>query len=421
MEVKVLSVKKEEEAMCFLCETTLHSYVNSLKSSYKKYDVQRGIVKNIYLDRMSDTIFKKGHIPPMVLVLKKNNVNLKVGSKCNIDDFNILDGLQRSFRIKRIWDSGIFYFEKLEESLKITRSYLIKNFEKDLIKADIDATEVVKVVNKIQAERISENYFEDLFQGNIIWFEIWTNLNKEQQISKMLTLNAGHKPMQTRHQLELLFLNLELVLESNGQDNNEKFSIIREREVTVSTFQKNKKPYQYHLSILISSVISFIQGKVIVPGISMVKEIHDQGIDSITSDDDFNLEFAFDENFYDPFLSCIIKMDTILKNDEESLRWSARETVLPGIMAGLGKFRIEKKLTAKDSFKEFNKLVSDNGTKFFNIQEFEAVRSSIPIQKVNVGKYLRELLCEGVFDALSSNRNKIRWKNIGDKKNKGEL
>lgn len=414
MKVTVLSSKKEGKAICLLCETTLKEYVLSLDEKYKKYDVQRGIVKNIYLDKLSDTIFEKGHIPPIVLISPSVKDQLEKDKNIEIKSFNILDGLQRTFRIKRIWDSGGFIFRN-EIDRSFSRSMLIKKFNQEMTSLDIDPSEIIGLAKKIQDCGIDQKIFESFFSENKIWIEIWGNLKRNQQINKMLTLNAGHKPMQKRHQLELLFLNLEQTLIDEGLGQSSKFQVVREKDVSVTMFQKNKVPFQFHLSILIASVISYVHGKVIIPGVSLVKDIQDQGTSIIEGDDELNIDELFNEQFYEPFISLLLELDKKNQDDENVLRWSARETVLPGIFAALGKVRIDQEASIEKSLNLFASIVKRSGKNFFNIKEFEEVRAKIPVQKVNVGRHLRELVFQGVLDVIANSRNEIKWINVSKK------
>jgi hypothetical protein len=114
MEVKILDIKHEENAMCYLCKVDLVNYIESIPEDYNEYSIQRGIVPNKYLDLMVDTIVKKKHIPPIVLLSNKDNIKEKDG-KLRISNFRVLDGLQRTHRFKLISDTFKFMKEDLEQ------------------------------------------------------------------------------------------------------------------------------------------------------------------------------------------------------------------------------------------------------------------------------------------------------------------
>src|SRR4051812_9890248 len=99
MKATILGTRKEGSATCYLCSVYLGDYIAALPTRYKEYDIQREIVRNVYLDHLVDTVLNGRHIPPMVLVLV--DYRSKPG-ELDIQDFKILDGLQRTHRLEVI-------------------------------------------------------------------------------------------------------------------------------------------------------------------------------------------------------------------------------------------------------------------------------------------------------------------------------
>ena len=114
MEAKILERYHEKDSTCFLTSIVLKDYVESLPSDYKSYEVQREIVKNTYLDNLVTTIIEGNHIPPIVLVIEEDEYSDK-DNNLSIDKYKILDGLQRTFRLKIIFDSINLLSSKIEE------------------------------------------------------------------------------------------------------------------------------------------------------------------------------------------------------------------------------------------------------------------------------------------------------------------
>ncbi|HHQ4526105.1 TPA: hypothetical protein ACSP1O_004060, partial [Aeromonas veronii] len=65
----------------------------------------------------------------------------------------------------------------------------------------------------------------------------------------MLVLNAGHKPVNIKHQLELLFQNLLPIFEGVKSGD---VRIVREKNISSAEFSKTREVGIYHFSHLIS-------------------------------------------------------------------------------------------------------------------------------------------------------------------------
>ncbi|MGC4100189.1 hypothetical protein [Ferruginibacter sp.] len=134
MNAEILDKRNEAENNCYLCKISLFDFITNLPEDYKNYDIQREIVSNIYLDSLVDTVLNFRHIPPIVLVIEKNNYKVQK-SNLEISAFKILDGLQRTYRLKIIWDT-IQFFEKLlkedKNFIKLNRLQLSKKFSDKL-------------------------------------------------------------------------------------------------------------------------------------------------------------------------------------------------------------------------------------------------------------------------------------------------
>lgn len=106
MELTVLDSIREGDAICLLCKASLYEYVTSLPADFRDFYIQRGIVTNRFLDNLWDTLAKKKHIPSIVLVAGPNIRDQKIGASFDLgSDFKVLDGLQRSHRLREIWDT----------------------------------------------------------------------------------------------------------------------------------------------------------------------------------------------------------------------------------------------------------------------------------------------------------------------------
>ena len=118
LKLKILSKREENnKAICYICEGNLENYINSIPNRYREYDIQRGIIKNnVYLEKLTTTLLKKEYIPSIVLV---SNEPLEIlENDLTLEEYKILDGLQRSYRMKLVYNAYNIYLEKIETSSK---------------------------------------------------------------------------------------------------------------------------------------------------------------------------------------------------------------------------------------------------------------------------------------------------------------
>ena len=248
--LKVLSTYKEKDAICYFCESKLYDYLESLDEKYDEYDIQRGIVNNHFLEKLSNTLKNKEFIPPIILVS-----NADVSNDINNDEFfiekskfKILDGLQRTMRLKKLLEA-VKFIEKYKNDVKGLSNIRLRKFfreENKKLRFKTDADYIIKVIeNNLSMEDFNRSQ----------WFEIWNNLNREQQIHKMILFNAGHKSMDIKHQLELIFLNVIELEKYNECDysnkiekcEKEEICLIHSKNVSTRSFYNKKKKMIYIL------------------------------------------------------------------------------------------------------------------------------------------------------------------------------
>ena len=205
----ILDKIHENHSTCYLTKIVLSDFVQSLCEDYQDYEVQREIVNNTYLDNLIDTVLNQRHIPPIVLVVDEGDFNIEVND-INLEQFKILDGLQRTFRLKLIWETIQFFKKEVHFStdiLSMKRLSLSRRYAERLEKINSNSKILESIINFYNSNSSTEENIDHCF-NNYQWFEIWSNLTPQEEVNKMLILNAGHKPVKTQHQLEILFLNL---------------------------------------------------------------------------------------------------------------------------------------------------------------------------------------------------------------------
>ncbi len=429
LKLRILSTRTEGENYCFNCEGNLEDYINSLPEQYKEYDIQRGIVANAYLDNLANTVLSDSFIPPIVLIADNSS---KEGAfpeeNIIINEYKILDGLQRTVRLQSIYQAFQIYTSILEKmSVDEIETYnkfkLKKIIKEDFDQYNIDASYLLSVIQyyKNSKSEVKSSLFKDYKQ----WFIVWDKLDKTEQINKMLVLNAGHKSMDLKHQLELLFLNILPLgyLDKTYKIKNDKISdfvegtddakdkinrFVRAKDINSAYFYKKKKVGQIHLSHLISALIAFERT---IP--FTLKQGDLQNIQNPDDNEFENLKIFFDNGSIDKIIQFIEKIDFLFQkeysNEDEGLEWLGRESIQIGLFSAFGKY-YEKQLSERpdllfsDCLDEIYALLHDNIEKY-KISEFNKAKTNIDITKLNIGNVFKfttyYATCKILFQQIS--------------------
>ncbi|MCP4696468.1 MAG: hypothetical protein GY862_06435, partial [Gammaproteobacteria bacterium] len=305
LDLDILSEKAVNKSICYLCNTTLEKYISNLPKDYSEYEIQRGIEKNTYLDSLIDTVLSGGHIPPIVLVADKENYDKNQNNSSNslkIREFKILDGLQRTYRLRIIWDTiALFqkcFSEKGEELYSESRFSLSQKYSQELCEIN-SAPELLYTIIDFHKNHGSSD-ITSCFKNNEQWFEVWTDLSAKEQAHKMLVLNAGHKQVKAAHQIELLFLTLIPHLQKVS---GKQLTLFREKEKPSSAYNKRRKSGQFHFSYVISAILSFIKAKPVATSIPSVLKLREEQFDTEKLSD------FFDCIFYEEFITFLLALD----------------------------------------------------------------------------------------------------------------
>ena len=410
LKLKILSKREEttnenNTAICYICEGNLEDYIKSIPSRYREYDIQRGIIKNnVYLDRLIETILEKKYIPSIVLVSDLENPLEKVDGDLILQEYKILDGLQRSYRMKLVYNAFHVYLDYIDNYSKEdieqkTKFKLSRELKEILIYKE---TNISYLWSMIEFYR-DKNVDREIFKSFIQWFEVWENLDKNEQINKMLLLNAGHKSMDMKHQLELLFLNIitDTYLEN----------FIRSREVSATYFYKHKNVGDIHLSHIISALIAFDKGEPILLNQKFLQELH-ENIDVELE----QVKVFFLDNNLEIFIDFFKKLDELINRqyNETGLQWIGRESVLIGMFASFGKYFKSNFNNDINSLEVcFNDILGklEANLQDFKIDEFNEAKENVNIAKVNIGD-LFKYSTYYFFCQLLMNRENNNWKTI---------
>jgi len=421
LNLSILSEREEtnngKTNTCYICEGTLEDYVKSIPDRYKEYDIQRGIIKNnVYLDKLTKTILENKFIPSIVLVANSDDGITIENNKIAIKNqsYKILDGLQRSYRIKQIYQAYVLYINLVDDNKKsyieaLTKYKISREFKKELNSYKTDVSYLWSVIEFHRKNKINRNIFSDFIQ----WFEVWVGLDKNEQINKMLVLNAGHKSMDLKHQLELLFLNV--VPESYLEE------FIRSKDISSATFYKKKEKGDLHLTHFISALIAFDKSVPILVNQQYLQKVHENP--------DIELEEVkkyFMENNLVLFITFLKNIDGLIekKYGKTGLEWIGRESVLIGLFAAFGKYfeqNCDNDIQKLDQCLNTIKNLLTTHIESLKIEAFNHAKTSVNITKVNIGDLFKYSTYYYFCQMLIHNNTILDWKIIFTEKTKSEI
>jgi len=403
MNFDCFSVREENTGgKCFFCETNLADYLDSISSKYKDYEIQRGFVNNVFLDRIAESVKNDKLIPPIVLVKVENEVSIEVGkSNCiNRDDFNILDGLQRTMRLKMLYEATKF-LKKYETEISEFSKLKLRTF------FNTNSSEYFTESNYIITALDYNLSIED-FNNYKQWFEIWVDLDKNKQIEKMILLNAGHKSMDLKHQLELIFLNyLNMSKYHDEKCKEEKVSktlkdfvcIINSKNISTRSFYSKKSKYDIHFALLLDGIIGFEKKK---PFSIDQKSL----VDLQENYDDYKIiqSIVSEESNIDKLIEFFKFLDDQFVNEynEKGLEFLGRESVIIGLFAALGNLLDLQNFN--NSVEDMKKLIKDN-IKQYNVTSFEDMKKKIDITSFNVADIMKETVYFLTLNIIHGNKS----------------
>lgn len=362
--------KKWYLAVCNLLE-----YIESLKDEFFNYDIQRRIVKNSYLDKLWTTISTGDPLPSITLTA---NVKGDIGNS-SVDEFEILDGLQRTFRL---W--AIKYLDDLTERLNTHEDVraLI-----DVMREDENGKRLLdsKVINRsilrklLNDKNINIHNLMNCYAQQDIVLNIWSGLNDEEIINKMLTLNAGQRSVSSTHKFELMFLHYFKKLEVPKG-----VQIIRERDDEYfSVKKKERKCGQFIMSSIIIAIQSLIERKPV--RIQTVNDLRTN--DSVVEESSASF---FTKDNLEAFINLLLELDKKFDNDQIG-SWIMKDTTLSGLFAAIGAVYNQEWTYNVPSMLDFihNKITVINDDNI-NYSEFNDAYNNLSSVTVNIGNAVRK-------------------------------
>lgn len=239
---------------------------------------------------------------------------------------------------------------------------------------------------------------ETFFSNNSLWIEVWSGLNDNQKIRKMLMLNAGHKSVSIKHQLELLFsgvyLDFEKILPSD-------ISIKREKDQSSIQYSKSRAVGIYNFSHLISALISLSACKAVNTNSDFISELQSGEVKDVDLLDGFNIDML------KIFVELIHSFDKELSSQyaDDGVKWLGREVVVVGMFGAIGTVAKNKNEEITSYLKYLIINVKDI-VNMLELDKFERIRNNVEFNKVNIGNVNKNAVYRAFVDILQFNEFK---------------
>lgn len=399
MTLKVIDSFNERDAAGYFCRVGVLDFIEGLPADFKDYFVQRGIVSNRYLDTLWETLVDRLHIPIIVVVGDPKHAELS--SPELVGNWKILDGLQRTNRLKIIVDTAKFIDDKLRvemdlfEQNTIDIRKLTKQHRSELNAIDCPSVLFAKMVKTSFAK--PDQPLLQLIAENTLWIELWVGLTEDDQIKKMLLLNAGHKSVSIKHQIELLFSSYLPIFENAFPG-----GIIRERDKSSMAYSKSRTQGQFFFAHLVTAFESLKLGKPVATNADFAAGVANE---SKSSSEDF-INISKDDLYeFTRFLKCLDDKFS----DEIGIRWLGREVVLAGLFAAIGASCKQHSAPFSQAYKKLSIDVVDF-KQWLDLAQFETVRNSQDTASVNIGNMNKTAVMLAVKEYLDGHISReIDW------------
>lgn len=389
--LKILDCKTFQDRKWMLCKGSLNEYLESLKPEFYTFSIQRKIVKNQYLDTLITTIKEKDPIPVITLTYNDDKLHPKVGDEVsiNMENIEILDGLQRTFRL---WAHNELIKEYESSAITDPTSFAKQIKNKYPIFFETGIVSLTKIKNFYQNGEFNE--IKTSFQDFDIYFIVWIDLTPKKVIHKMLVLNAGQRSVSKTHQFELLFLYLWEDLRIQLQD----ITLYREKESDANKIKSGiRNSGEYMFTSVIVALRSFLEKKPLRVSIDDL-DVSELGQDE--SSGQIN-EGIFNTHFIKLFLENLKALDDVVieKEAEHGRKWFVKDTTLSGILAGLGAYaKVNETQSIEDITKlyqgNFDKLLINVKEKGFALNEFTKQYNVLSSRSVNIGNFIRKVIMD---------------------------
>ncbi|TFD99075.1 hypothetical protein E2605_03060 [Dysgonomonas capnocytophagoides] len=402
MKLHILDSKTIDNRNWYLCKGNLLEYLKELKDDFYDFAIQRKIVKNQYLDKLYTTIKQGDPIPLITLTSPKNTFENIINNEyhINLAEVEILDGLQRSFRLWTYLNVAEAYHQANNPD---PRNFARQIREEKPLFFDTGVISTKLIKSLIESEEI--NNIQISFSKYDIYFTIWAGLTEKELIQKMLVLNAGQKSVSKTHQFELLFLHFYNSIENSFSDD---IILLREKDKEATNLRNGiRKNGQFMFSSIIVSLQSFVEGKPL--RVSTEKLIENE----LSTEEESSVEIydiVFNSNFIIQYLRILLELDVCISSSSDlGIGWFSKDTTLSGILAGVGKFINVSSFTnenqliqeTQDVFRKLEDKVQNYG---YKLEQFTEEYNNLSSRSVNIGTFIRTVIMNYTLSLLNNER-----------------
>lgn len=380
----------------YKCVGNLYDYLTQLKQEYSDFSVQRRIVKNTYLDSIYDTIKRLEPIPTITLSATEefeaeegNTVELDI-PKCEI-----LDGLQRTFRLKTILLMKSIIEENGFTDYRTLRKWLNQNEDVD------DYLGTIEFVNtKFLKSLFTDGGIDailDAYHKYEVELTVWVGLSEKETIRQMMLLNAGQRPVSSTHQYELVFM----YYFTKGDVKVEGVKLYRERDKEYYELKRGKREVgEYSLASVVIALQSFILKKPL-----RITPANRLQIDASDYLDQPLIDYYFNHEFLNYFLKIVYELDCS-SQDSAWRQWFGKDTTLSGIFAALG-YVSENNDDERKVLESFLERVQKKKIDY-RLRDFDRAYNDLSSVNVNVGNAVRKSIYQYTLALLNGN-NSYNW------------
>lgn len=411
--IEILAYKKIDQRNWYLCKGNLMTYLSKLKEDFYEFAIQRRIVKNQYLDSLYNTIKSGDPIPVLTLTFSGAALPDQSGpSELDMSGIEILDGLQRTFRLWAYKMLAEKYAGEKDKEI-VTFARQLKDMNPLLFESGVINTSLIR---KMVADNEILN-IANAFNSFDIYFIVWAGLTEKEVVQKMLVLNAGQKAVSTTHQFELLFLHFFDQIRKTNTD----ISLFREKDQLAGEIKNGRrKPGDFMFSSFIVGLQSFVEQKPL-----RVSTEDPVGIESEDESDQLLYDLVFNINYLNIFIRLLVSLDNVISQKEglPGLEWFVKETTLAGVLAAVGSSINFKEVKTADELRDrsaeaFLNLENAVKAKGFKIEIYRAEFANISSRAINFGTFIRKATMEYTVSLLSGGQpdwHELFIKTQGDK------
>jgi hypothetical protein len=260
-------------------------------------------------------------------------------------------------------------------------------FQKEAINI-LDGLQRTHILRDLRSEGITFN------DNHEILAEIWIEPKLQNLIYRIIVLNAGHKPMSMRHQVELLFLTIE----EKVRELIPGVELYRETDET-----RRRGPGKLALDRVVSAYHAFITRN---PDVSKENIVATTLIEAdVTTQSEERLHEEFSK--FIQYLRWYVNLDKEVcriypvraDNIPTGANWFGNENAMTGFFSAVSDFGTDEKRRARTE-EALKKLLerlksADETNDVLGLDAFHKITSGFNSRKVNVGRATRKLLQAG--------------------------